>query len=74
MNHLANVAVSRLQGELAKEGREPASAAFKRSRENVFPEKVTNARSPEKAKGESVFPAFLQLTFFYNLVNIAEVY
>ncbi|KAK4436728.1 Chaperone protein ClpD, chloroplastic [Sesamum alatum] len=48
VNHLAAVAVSRLQGELAKEGREPASTAFKRSPENIFPEKVTHARPPEK--------------------------
>lgn len=51
MNNLATVAVSRLQGELAKEGREPASAALKRLRENIFPEKVTNSKSSERASG-----------------------
>ncbi|KAL8480526.1 hypothetical protein ACS0TY_027170 [Phlomoides rotata] len=45
------MAVSRLQGKLAKEGREPASAAFKRSRENILPEKVNQVRSPEKSRG-----------------------
>ncbi|KAI3455190.1 hypothetical protein Pfo_011853 [Paulownia fortunei] len=58
VNHLAAVAVSRLQGELAKEGREPASTAFKRSRENIFPEKVTHARSPEKAREKKALDLF----------------
>lgn len=49
--HLAAVAVSRLQGELAKEGREPPTSAFKRSRENIIPEQVTQARSSEMGKG-----------------------
>lgn len=52
VNHLAAEAVSRLQGELAKEGREPSSPALKRSRENVNPEKITHAGPPEKAKGK----------------------
>ncbi|KAK4395458.1 Chaperone protein ClpD, chloroplastic [Sesamum angolense] len=58
VNHLAAVAVSRLQGELAKEGREPASTAFKRSPENIFPEKVTHARSPEKAGEKKALDLF----------------
>ncbi|KAL0354930.1 UNVERIFIED_CONTAM: Chaperone protein ClpD, chloroplastic [Sesamum radiatum] len=58
VNHLAAVAVSRLQGELAKEGREPASIAFKRSPENIFPEKITHARSPEKAGEKKALDLF----------------
>ncbi|KAL3835436.1 hypothetical protein ACJIZ3_010172 [Penstemon smallii] len=58
VNHLAAVAVSRLQGELAKEGREPATAAFKRSRENVFPDKITLARAPEKAREKKALDRF----------------
>ncbi|KAL9156492.1 hypothetical protein ABFS82_09G080500 [Erythranthe guttata] len=58
VNHLAAVAVSRLQGELAKEGREPASAAFKRSRDTVFPENLTRARSPEKPKEKKALDLF----------------
>ncbi|KAG8379623.1 hypothetical protein BUALT_Bualt07G0108000 [Buddleja alternifolia] len=58
VNHLAAVAVSRLQGELAKEGREPASAAFKRSREKIIPEKITHARSPEKAREKKALDLF----------------
>ncbi|KAL0319015.1 UNVERIFIED_CONTAM: Chaperone protein ClpD, chloroplastic [Sesamum angustifolium] len=58
VNHLAAVAVSRLQGELAKEGREPASTAFKRSPESIFPEKVTHARSPEKAGEKKALDLF----------------
>ncbi|KAL0415484.1 UNVERIFIED_CONTAM: Chaperone protein ClpD, chloroplastic [Sesamum latifolium] len=58
VNHLAAVAVSRLQGELAKEGREPASTAFKRSPENIFPEKITHARSPEKAGEKKALDLF----------------
>ncbi|KAL8480527.1 hypothetical protein ACS0TY_027170 [Phlomoides rotata] len=49
------MAVSRLQGKLAKEGREPASAAFKRSRENILPEKVNQVRSPEKSRGRNQY-------------------
>ncbi|KAH6758632.1 Clp ATPase [Perilla frutescens var. frutescens] len=58
VNHLATVAVSRLQGELAKEGREPASTAFKRSQENIFPEKVTHARPPERATEKKALDLF----------------
>ncbi|KZV22620.1 chaperone protein ClpD, chloroplastic [Dorcoceras hygrometricum] len=57
-NHLAAVAVSRLQGELAKDGREPATSAFKRSRENVVPEKVTQARSAELGKDKKALDLF----------------
>lgn len=46
---MAAEAVSRLQGELAKDGREPIS--FKRSRDKSFPGKITIDRSAEKAKG-----------------------
>ncbi|KAL8464473.1 hypothetical protein ACS0TY_034120 [Phlomoides rotata] len=58
VNHLAAMAVSRLQGELAKEGREPASAAFKRSRENILPEKVNQVRSPEKSRDKKALDLF----------------
>ncbi|KAK4735772.1 hypothetical protein R3W88_010033 [Solanum pinnatisectum] len=50
VNRLAGEAVSRLQGELAKDGRDPIS--FKRSREKSFPGKITIDRSAEKAKAE----------------------
>ncbi|XP_073021851.1 chaperone protein ClpD, chloroplastic-like isoform X2 [Primulina eburnea] len=57
-NHLAAVAVSRLQGELAKEGREPPTSAFKRSQENIIPEKVTQTRSAEMGKEKKVLDLF----------------
>ncbi|XP_073053849.1 chaperone protein ClpD, chloroplastic-like [Primulina eburnea] len=57
-NHLTAVAVSRLQGELAKEGREPPTSAFKRSRENVVPEKVDQARSAETGKEKRALDLF----------------
>ncbi|XP_073269932.1 chaperone protein ClpD, chloroplastic isoform X2 [Primulina huaijiensis] len=57
-NHLAAVAVSRLQGELAKEGREPPTSAFKRSRENIIPEKVTQTRSAETGKEKKALDLF----------------
>ncbi|KAL2533960.1 Chaperone protein ClpD [Abeliophyllum distichum] len=57
VNNLAAVAVSRLQGELAKDGREPPNA-LKRSRENSFPEKVTRVRSPEKATEKNALDLF----------------
>lgn len=47
LNHLADVAVSRLQGELAKDGREPT----KMLKNSSFGNK-TSVRSPEKAKGK----------------------
>ncbi|KAI3463509.1 hypothetical protein Pfo_020172 [Paulownia fortunei] len=56
VNYLAAVAVSRLQGELAKEGREPATTTFKKSRENIFRGKV--ARSPEKARENKALERF----------------
>lgn len=58
VNNLATAAVSRLQGELAKEGREPASTAFKRSRDNIFPEKVAHAKSPERATEKNALDLF----------------
>lgn len=50
-NDLATVAVSRLQGELAKDGRDPPTSS-KRMREKSVPGKVTIDRSSEKAKGK----------------------
>lgn len=50
INRLSAEAVSRLQGELAKDGRDPIS--FKRSREKSFPGKITIDRSAEKGKAE----------------------
>ncbi|XP_075520386.1 chaperone protein ClpD, chloroplastic isoform X2 [Primulina tabacum] len=57
-NHLAAVAVSRLQGELAKEGREPPTSVFKRSQENSIPEKVTQTRSAEMGKEKKALDLF----------------
>ncbi|XP_023744071.1 chaperone protein ClpD, chloroplastic [Lactuca sativa] len=53
LNHLADVAVSRLQGELAKDGREPT----KMLKNSSFGNK-TSVRSPEKAKGKSALDQF----------------
>ncbi|KAL1559024.1 chaperone protein ClpD, chloroplastic-like [Salvia divinorum] len=58
VNHLATVAVSRLQGELAKEGREPASTASKRIQGNVFPEKINQANSPAKETEKKALELF----------------
>ncbi|XP_051147660.1 chaperone protein ClpD, chloroplastic [Andrographis paniculata] len=57
VNHLVDEAVSRLQGELAKEGRGPSSTSFKRSRESLSPE-VAHAGSPEKAKNQTALHLF----------------
>ncbi|XP_060205330.1 chaperone protein ClpD, chloroplastic isoform X2 [Lycium barbarum] len=56
INRLAAEAVSRLQGELAKDGREPIS--FKRSREKSFPGKITIDRSAEKTKEKNALEQF----------------
>lgn len=50
MNHLADVAVSRLQGELAKDGREPPA--------NKSSLGKTSIRSLEKVKGKSALDQF----------------
>ncbi|XP_055825306.1 chaperone protein ClpD, chloroplastic isoform X2 [Solanum dulcamara] len=61
VNRLAAEAVSRLQGELAKDGRDPIS--FKRSREKSFTGKITIDRSAEKAKEKNALEQFcLDLT------------
>lgn len=49
VNHLAAVAVSRLQGELAKEGREPSLA--KGVRENSISGKTAALKSPGRTRG-----------------------
>lgn len=76
MNHLAAMAVARLQGELAKEGREPASAAFKRSRDNILPEKVTQGRSPEKSRGQNQYflLASLAIYFYSNIFTLKVIF
>ncbi|GFP84722.1 chaperone protein clpd chloroplastic [Phtheirospermum japonicum] len=58
VNRLAAMAVSRLLGELAKEGREPSSPAFKKSREKLFPEKTTRSKSPELAREKRALDLF----------------
>lgn len=55
LNHLADVAVSRLQGELAKDGREPP-ASRQMLKNSSFGK--TSLRSPEKAKGKSALDQF----------------
>lgn len=67
MNNLATVAVSRLQGELDKEGREPPSAALKKLRDNIFPEKVTQSKSPERASGQDKY-YFCSMMLLANFV------
>ncbi|PHT29298.1 Chaperone protein ClpD, chloroplastic [Capsicum baccatum] len=56
VNYLAAEAISRLQGELAKDGREPIS--FKRSREKSFPGKITIDRSAEKTNEKNVLEQY----------------
>ncbi|PIN10003.1 Chaperone HSP104 [Handroanthus impetiginosus] len=58
VNYLAAVAVARLQEELAKEGREPATSTSKRSRESIFLGKVTQARPHEKAREKKALEQF----------------
>lgn len=52
-NELAAIAISRLQGELAKDGREP-----KRQREKSFSGKITIDRSAERSGGKPLFSPF----------------
>ncbi|KAL3631769.1 hypothetical protein CASFOL_024753 [Castilleja foliolosa] len=58
VNRLAAMAVSRLLGELAKDGREPYSSAFRKSREKLFPEKPTRSKSPEMAREKKALDLF----------------
>ncbi|KAL6996791.1 hypothetical protein U1Q18_006919 [Sarracenia purpurea var. burkii] len=62
LNHLAAVAVLQLQGELAKDGREPI-AAPKQTRGKLFPAKATVNGSSEKTRDNSALAQFcLDLT------------
>ncbi|CAH9112865.1 unnamed protein product [Cuscuta epithymum] len=56
-NHLAAVAVSRLQGELAKDGREPI-ASLKRLRDKPLSGKLTIDRSGEKTREKHALEQF----------------
>ncbi|KAG6388419.1 hypothetical protein SASPL_149845 [Salvia splendens] len=58
VNRLATAAVSRLQGELAKEGREPASTAFRKLQGNIFPEKNNQSKSPERETEKKALDLF----------------
>ncbi|CAA0816512.1 Chaperone protein ClpD- chloroplastic [Striga hermonthica] len=60
VNHLAAEAVSRLQGELAKEGKEPSSPAFRKSRDKILPEKATHAKSLEMAREKKALDRFCE--------------
>ncbi|KAL7162033.1 hypothetical protein ACSBR2_042496 [Camellia fascicularis] len=57
VNHLATVAVSRLQGEVATDGRE-LPAAPKRTRDKSFPSKSTAIRSSEITRDKSALDQF----------------
>ncbi|PSS07593.1 Chaperone protein like [Actinidia chinensis var. chinensis] len=57
LNRLASVAVSRLLGELAKDGREPL-AAPKHTHKKTFPAKATGIKSTEKTKDKSALARF----------------
>ncbi|CAA7404962.1 unnamed protein product [Spirodela intermedia] len=59
INNLASVALSRLQGELAKEGRDPSAAAPPpRLRERSPSNKSAASRTPERTKEKSVLAQF----------------
>lgn len=60
VNHLAAVAVSRLQGELAKEGREPSLA--KGVRENSISGKTAALKSPGRTRGSALEQFCVDLT------------
>ncbi|XP_068661191.1 chaperone protein ClpD, chloroplastic-like isoform X2 [Aristolochia californica] len=57
MDHLATVAVSRLQGELAKDGREPPATSDK-TREKSLMGKAVSAKSVGRTKEKSVIAQF----------------
>ncbi|OMO52318.1 Chaperonin ClpA/B [Corchorus olitorius] len=57
VNHLAAAAVTRLQGELAKDGREP-SVASKKMSEKSNSGNAAALRSPDKARGKSALAQF----------------
>ncbi|KAK1270496.1 hypothetical protein QJS04_geneDACA021039 [Acorus gramineus] len=59
VNHLASVALSRLQGELAKDGRElPPAALSEKVREKSPRWKTTILKSPEKKEDKSALAQF----------------
>ncbi|PIN26706.1 hypothetical protein CDL12_00532 [Handroanthus impetiginosus] len=58
VNHLTTAAASRLQGELAKEGREPAPTTSEMLHENTFPGKVTHASSLEREREKKALDLF----------------
>ncbi|XWS51537.1 hypothetical protein CRYUN_Cryun12cG0184600 [Craigia yunnanensis] len=57
VNHLAAAAVTRLQGELAKDGREP-SVTSKKMREKSLSGNAAVLRSPDKGRGKSTLAQF----------------
>ncbi|TYJ20501.1 hypothetical protein E1A91_A09G269500v1 [Gossypium mustelinum] len=57
VNHLATAAVARLQGELAKDGREPPVLS-KKMPEKSLSRNASGTRSPDKTKGESPLDQF----------------
>ncbi|XVF11332.1 hypothetical protein REPUB_Repub08aG0018200 [Reevesia pubescens] len=57
VNHLAAAAVTRLQGELAKDGREP-SVSSKKMHEKSLSGNAAVSRSPDKARGKSALAQF----------------
>ncbi|OMO94797.1 Chaperonin ClpA/B, partial [Corchorus capsularis] len=57
VNHLAAAAVTRLQGELAKDGREP-SVSSKKMSEKSNSGNAAALRSPDKARGKSALAQF----------------
>lgn len=58
VNYLAAVAVSRLQGELAKDGSQ-LSAAFKGMQGKSFPAKAAIVKSSEKKKGKNFLKSLI---------------
>ncbi|GAA0163612.1 chaperone [Lithospermum erythrorhizon] len=57
INYLAVEAVNRLQGELTKDGRD-TPAAFKRSREKAFEQKITRQQTSEKSGEKKALDEF----------------
>lgn len=71
-NDLATVAVSRLQGELAKDGRDPPTSS-KRMRDKLVPGKVTIDRSSEKAIGKDNITLSRSSFDFYRVYAVTRL-
>jgi hypothetical protein len=75
LKQLSSVAIARIHGELAKDGREPASPSSFNIREKSTPRNAAIVKFSDKKKGSNcILPRVLFFTYFSIVMNYDHIF